>query len=393
VTRFAIAAAYLAAACQGSGAKPALSGSTVTSRDDDAGLTRLYTELQDDILASYDRDEPLEVASGMLDPRVGIARIGVGPGDVYVTGDLSRAPSRWPLELDRATRTEVRSKHLEIQISADQSAAWMADELSWRLELCGRIAAIPLRITALYAHDGDRWIPVFEHLSYGATGEPRDPPAAKPIKTAASSAELETALAAVIDRGVLRAPRDPAVVAPDPTALVLGPGAGDEWDGADVLDAVVPPGKLEDRRVGSVGRAPREPTVAYWVGNYAAEVAGRGGAAATTQRLRATFVFEKRPFATRPDQQLDALACARGGRAARDVECRWVVVQTQLSRPISDDELTQQVFGTALITTAPLALDCADSSSRLRGPRATTTPAAPARRAPPAPSPPAAQTP
>ena len=34
--------------------------------------------------------------------------------------------------------------------------------------MCGRTAVIPLRMTALYAHDGDRWVQVFEHLSFGA---------------------------------------------------------------------------------------------------------------------------------------------------------------------------------------------------------------------------------
>ena len=367
MTRLAIAAACVVAGCQPAASKATVPASTVTSRDDEAGLMRLYTELQDDVLASYDRDEPPEVDSGMLDPRVGTARIGVGPGDVYVTGDRSRAPSRWPLEVDRSTRTEVRSKHLEIQIATDQSAAWMSDELSWRLDMCGRTVAIALRVTALYAHDGDRWIPVFEHLSYGSPAAPAEELEPAPIKTAAVSADLETQLAAILDRGLLRAPRDPAVVSQDRSALVLGADAGDEWHGPDVLDAVVPAGKLEDRRVGTVGRAPREPTVAYWVGNYSAELPAHGAEAARVQRLRATFVFEKRPFATRPDQKADALACARGGRAARDIECRWILVQTQLSRPISDDELTQQVFGTGLLSAKPLRLDCEDSSARAPG--------------------------
>jgi len=364
VTRLAIAAACFVAGCQPAASKATAPPSNLTSRDDEAGLMRLYTELQDDVLASYDRDEPPEVDSGMLDPRVGTARLGVGPGDVYITGALARAPSRWPLEVDRLTRTEVRSKHLEIQIAADQSAAWMSDELSWRLELCGRAVAIPLRITGLYAHDGDRWILVFEHLSYGAPAAPAEDLDPAPIKTAAVSADLETQLAAILDRGLLHLPRAPSVVSQDRSALVLGAGAADEWHGPDVLDAVVPPGKLEDRRVGTVGRAPREPTVAYWVGNYSAELPARGAEAARVQRLRATFVFEKRPFAIKPEHQPDALACARGGRAARDVECRWILVQTQLSRPISDDELTRQVFGTALLSARPVRLDCAESTAR-----------------------------
>jgi hypothetical protein len=44
---------------------------------------RLIAELQDEILTSYDRDELPEVETLLIDPQVGPARIGVGPGDVY----------------------------------------------------------------------------------------------------------------------------------------------------------------------------------------------------------------------------------------------------------------------------------------------------------------------
>jgi hypothetical protein len=333
----------------------------VATRDDDAGLQRLYTELEDDVLASYDRDEPPEVTTTTIDPVVGTARIGVGPGDVYIAGELAHAPSRWPLEIGHGTRTEVRSKHLLIQISADQSAAWIADELSWRIELCGRTTVVPLRITALYAHDGDRWALAFEHLSYGTPAVP-DGLATKPIKTAAASAGLETALAAVIDRGLVRAPRDPAVLGTEPTATVLGPGAGDEWHGDDVVEAAIAAGKLGDRRVGTVGRSPREPTIAYWVGNYAEDLPATATTAAGTAHLRATFVFEKRPFATDAGATPDALDCARG-RLRDGIECRWVLVQSHMSQPITDEPLAKDIFGDALISYKPLALNCADTAS------------------------------
>ena len=373
---------WLVAGCQSGGGKQVAPPATVATRDDEAGLARLFTELQDDILTSYERDEPPDLDTGMIDPRVGTARIGAGPDDVYIAGDLAKAPSRWPLEVDRKTRTEVRSKRLVIQIAADQSAAWMADEVSWRIEACGRTAVIPLRITALYAHDGDRWVPVFEHLSFG-TPPALDAVATKPIKTEVVSGELETALNAVVERGLLGTPHDPLVVAQDPAVIVLGPDAGDEWHGAQVLAAPALAGKLEERRIGTVGRSPREPSVAYWVGNYTADVPARGELAAGKAHLRATFVFEKQPFAMGSGKAPDAQTCSKDARSRpRDVECRWVLVQSHLSQPITDDDLTRQVFGTALVAAKPLRFDCAD--------RAPTAPAAAPR---PATRPPATRTP
>ena len=365
--------AWLATGCQSPARKPtAVPADTATSRDDESSRrARLLAELQDDILTSYERDEPPELDTSMIDARIGTARIGAGPGDVYIAGDLVRAPSRWPLDVDHSTRTEPRSKRLAIQIAADQSAAWMTDELSWRIEMCGRTAVIPLRITALYAHDGDRWVPVFEHLSYGAPIAAMVTPP-KAISTEVASSGLEAALAGVVERGLLRSPRDATAIAQDEGALVLGPDIGDEWHGEQVLAARLPPGKLEDRRVGTVGRGPREPTVAYWVGNYLADVSAATGTVAT-QRMRVTFVFEKRPSTgdAKPDAKPDANTCARGRDAA---ECRWMLVQAHMSQPVSDDDLTRDVFGTALLSPKPLELDCTDGTRR-----GFTSPAAAAR--------------
>src|SRR5262249_30730506 len=136
---------------------------------------RMVAELQDDILASYERDEPPDVETQMIPPAVGPARIGVGPGDVLYADELQRAPSRWPLRVAAGTQSSVRSKRLDIHFALDKqvSAAWMSDELSWRITMCGRTSVIPLRITALYAHDGDRWVQVFEHLSFAQVPVPR----------------------------------------------------------------------------------------------------------------------------------------------------------------------------------------------------------------------------
>jgi hypothetical protein len=375
MNRLAVIAAVVAGGCQGTPKPPAAPAETATTREDAASRrARLFGELQDDILTSYDRDEPPDQDSAMIDPKVGGARIGAGPGDVYIAGDLAHAPSRWPLDVDHATRTEVRSKNLAIHIAADQSAAWMTDELSWRIEMCGRTATIPLRVTALFAHDGDRWISVFEHLSYGRTRPtPPDTTLAKAITTAVSSAELEAALQATIERSLLRGPRDPAAIGQDETSLVLGPDAADEWAGSQVLEARLPAGQLEQHRAGTVGQKLREPTIAYWVGNYLAELPARPPVAAGTARMRVTFVFEKRPVTSRGTTPPDPKACQTASA------CRWVLVQSHMSQPINDDQLTEAVFGTALISPKPLVLDCSDGSLLIApavGPRQAPRPPA-----------------
>jgi len=365
VKRLALLLPWLVAGCPSGPSKPVVppADPAANSEDEATRLAHLISELQDDILTSYDRDEPPELDSGMIDRNVGTARIGAGPGDVYIAGDLARAPSRWPLDLDRAMRTEVRSKRLQIQLAADQTAAWMADELSWRLVACGRTATIPLRITALYAHDGDRWVPVFEHLSFGWAPTALETPLPKAIKTAVVSGDLKDELSGVLWRGVFRTPHDALVAAQDPSALVLGPDAGDEWHAAHVLEARLPGGKLEDRRVGTVGRSPGKATVAYWVGNYIASVPARPGFPAGQVRMRVTHVFEKRRLVTRDAPGRDARSCAEDpATRTQPADCRWMLVQSHMSQPITDDELTQRVFGTALISPKPLELDCSDGT-------------------------------
>lgn len=335
--------------------KPAEPGATVAESDLER-RQRLLGELQDDILSSYDRDEPPDSDTQLIDPKVGPARIGVGPGDVLVGDDVKlRASSRWPLFVEPGTQTSVRSKHLDVHLSADRkvSAAWMSDEVSWRITQCGRTAVIPLRITALYAHDGDRWVQVLEHLSFG------DVPVATPelyglqVKTAVVDRgfadELSRTLAPLLYH---QSARIPAVVSLDPKhlaeddvkqpapTLLIAPDPDGEWHGtedvsrAQLVDGVLDP---DDRRISTVGPSLGESTIAYWVGNFVGTLADRPGMKGGKVRLRGTFVFEKRGD-------------------------KWLVVQGHVSKPIDDLELAQRVFGTALVSEKPLQITCDDGS-------------------------------
>jgi len=341
---FAIAAVMLVAGCPQptkKGPAPLADPISIGERDLRADLV---AELQDDILKSYERDEAPEWRNSMVDPNVGTARIGVGPGDVLVGSELERAPSRWPLDLDQRARAQPRSKRLEIHLAADETAAWATDEISWQIEICGRRAVIPLRMSALYARDGDRWVPVFEHLSFGrpptATRQGQKKP--REFRTAVVSRDLVDDLSHVL-APVLRREQDksPGVLAQGPEGSLIGPAVDAEWHGADTTIAKLLPGReptrLEDRLVGVIGRDSSKATIAYWVGNLTAKLPARPGVPAGVGHFRATFVFERR-------------------------DGKWVIVQGHVSHAIDDDNLASTIFGTALISPKPLAIACDDGS-------------------------------
>jgi hypothetical protein len=335
-------------------------------------ITSMIAELQDDVLVAYERDEPPELETSMLSPQIGGARIGVGPGDVLVANDLARAPSRWPLRVDSDTPTEIRSKLLQIHLAQDLSAAWASDEVSWRISFCGRTAVIPLRVTMLYARDGDRWVPVFEHTSFGHAPAPRYDGElyGATIPAAVISDDLRDQLSRVVAPVLFnQRARDPSLIATGPEALLLGPDLDAEWSGPDVLAAQLAPGRMtaEERRIGTVGRSPGTSTIAYWVGNVIADLPARPGVAAGKARLRATFVFEKRRRVTvdptkphDPRDRPEAQSCATHPKG-----CTWVLVQAHVSQPIGDQDLASRVFGTALTSIAlesgePLRVTCDD---------------------------------
>jgi hypothetical protein len=343
-------AVVLLIACQHAQPKPPsnvdVTGTPVTDTEIER-RQRMLAELQDDILSGYERDELPDLDTELVDPKVGPARIGVGPGDVLFGSEVrERASSRWPIRVDSSTKTAVRSKRLDIHLSADKgaSAAWMSDELSWRITACGRTSVIPLRVTALYAHDGDRWVQVLEHLSFGR--QPMPAPDGSIVGRPMADALIDTSLSDELGRAVVglfsqqservrqlvsldpehRAEDDPRQPAP---SFILAPDPDSEWHGDDDVARIqIVDGKLlkiQDRRVGVIGRSVAKATVAYMVANLVVDLRVHPGSPASQVLLRGTFVFEKRP-----------------GNDA------WVIVQAHVSEPISDYALANRVFGTAL---------------------------------------------
>ena len=330
------------AACQTPQPRPPASVADVTVPATDSDVERrqrMIAELEDDILSSYERDELPDLDTDLIDPRIGPARFGVGPGDVLFGSEVrERASSRWPLRVDKSLKTTVRSKRLDVHLSTDRaaSAAWTSDEVSWRITFCGRTAVIPLRITALYAHDGDRWVQVIEHLSFGRQPQPSADGSlvGRPMADAIIDNNLNDELGReIVGLFSQQSDRVRALVALDPEhkaeddprlpapAFLLAPDPDSEWHGDDDVARIqFADGKLikiQDRRVGVIGRSVAKATVAYMVANLVVQL--QQGQVL----LRGTFVFEKR-------------------------NDKWVVVQGHVSQPISDYALASRVFGTAL---------------------------------------------
>ena len=303
----------------------------ISNGDGDPRLT-LLAELQAEVLDSYERDDPPELEAVVI-PLLGPTRIGVGPGDFLVEEDLANASSRWPLNIDPGTVTAVRSKRLEAHLAKDLTAGWVFDEVSWRLQICRRTLVIPLRFTALYARDGDRWVLAVEHVSTGV----ELPIEGALVGRGVPAAELSAALAQEVVTSVATELASPIVESPLlsvlPSSVLVGPAWQQEWHGAELVGKELVAGSLtvEARRIGAIGRAGAIPSIAFWVGNLVAT-----SPTGARTRLRGSFVLERRAK-------------------------QWVVVQGHVSLPVDDETFAQNVIGSALVSLNPMVATCSET--------------------------------
>jgi ketosteroid isomerase-like protein len=325
-----LAAAALLVACSGRAGR---GGATPPADTEDLGPATdrrsLAAELEADVLIGYDRDEPLDVDVRTIDPGVGGARIGVGPGDVWVGFQVGVATSRWPLVTDAETPAAPYSLALRSQVSRDLSAAWVVDELSWRLTACDKVAVVPLRLTSLYARDGDRWVPVVEHLSLGrAVRSDERADFGLAVEAAPGRVDQDQALTAAVEAlvGATR-PIDVALV---DQAVLVPPGPAAPLRGRQIATTPwgAPGATVEAYRLGTVGRDPVRAGVAYWVGTLAVPAG-----VDRRVRMRATFVFER----------------IKGG---------WALAHGHVSLPEEDADLAARFLGPAVTSFNPLRVDC-----------------------------------
>jgi ketosteroid isomerase-like protein len=138
----------------------------------------------------------MEAYADIIDTDAAVTLLGLGPDDVFL-GEQSeactaamastapesvlrrracgRASDRLPFRIGSPCLPDtdpgqpclgVLSKNLTVRISRDGTTAWVVDELSYRIPYRGRQAAMPLRYTAVFVRDVERWDLVQEHLSY-----------------------------------------------------------------------------------------------------------------------------------------------------------------------------------------------------------------------------------
>ncbi len=313
----------------------------------------LLRELELEVLEGYDAYEyETSVPPTAVSGRVGGVHIGVGAED-FESG-RGRAIARWPLApLDEGgvRLDEARSKRLELHLSEDLSAAWVADEISYRVPGClardgsYKVSVVPLRLTGVFVRDGERWVQVAEHLSYpqrvtelvaDADGLRGDKPRKSLDPRPAVRAPLDVVMRAVA--ADLPEAQRAALFATDRGALALWPDPEQELRGSAVVSAAslarsfdARSVTLETWRVGmspDVGGGVGPGSVAWVAGTLKVEVERPAGATVevVALRLRATFVLEQR-------------APLGGG------ERRWQIVQSHVSAPVEDEVLIGTVRG------------------------------------------------
>lgn len=312
----------------------------------------LRRELESEVLDSYQRDDRIAEGdwAGVISPDLGIVRFGVAPGDEDVTTRGGPPPRRLPLGLAVAEGMApcdhvLRSKKLELHLADDGGTAWVSDEVAACAIVCGKIALVPLRLSAVYVRGGDRWVVAAEHLSYAqpaaaliARGERR----AAPLDAASSARSWGPALTRLAATAIAATAPDAraAVFATTPDALAWWPDPAHELRGpalasgpslTDAFDA-----DQIELEAGRIGLGPAltggQGTIAWWAGTIA--ISAHGATGAVPLRLRALFVFERRPIG-------------------------WRVVHAHVSAPIDDAELAHDIGGDGARVDHGLIVDCA----------------------------------
>ena len=257
-----------------------------------------------------------------------ITLIGVMPDDVVVgrrPRDAARDRRLYPM-----LGPTILAKNLEVHMAEDGSVGWVFDEMSYRVPYGGRTASIPIRNTAVFVRDFDRWVLALEHQSYAvsiddlrgmaAAGTLEAPRRYTTLAKAAPSRELMALVGKVHNVGPSQ--EMPPVHDGEGTLLLL-PDRDRELRGAAAQDApslssIFGPRTTVEVREHRVGVA-KNGAVAWMAANL--NVRTLVNDALTDIGLRGTYLF---------------LEGAAG----------WELVQMHLSAPVTERELSRRTFGT-----------------------------------------------
>jgi ketosteroid isomerase-like protein len=166
VSRIAAIVALIAAVagCPGSKAKPVEStSSSPTIAPPSAELVRQLESAALESLSQLSLGNLDAYAEGMRADRP-VVLLGAQTGDTFI-GD-----ARGSSDIDRRPLADLYpqllSKNLDIQVSTTGAVGWVFDEISYRIPVEGRWASVPIRVTAVFTRDVDRWVLAMDHWSY-----------------------------------------------------------------------------------------------------------------------------------------------------------------------------------------------------------------------------------
>lgn len=241
----------------------------------------------------------------------------------------------------RADDLRLYSKNLRLAISEDEQVGWISDEISYRVPHrfriangveIERIASIPIRSTALYLREVDRYVLVMEHLSYPlperdivdmARGKRLRVPAGIPAAPVDETASANILASMQLFHGLREGDPLDSLSARVPVSVFFPTPIGEVHD---VRQQGVPRLQTLLRSIGGdarlVFKKPRiaiEGTVAWVATNL--ELVSQAGADTTTVRLRGTYLLEQLP----------------GGP--------WRIVQVHISAPLEQRQIDERVFG------------------------------------------------
>ncbi len=338
----ALGAALAAVACGGRAAPVAPTVLPAVTPEEHDSRSDLIRDLEATALENYSHlslgnyDAYLDSISTSAD----LALVGLGAGDVAFGKGVG---SRWVKRRPFYGRSGVRlvSKNLVVELSRDQQVGWIFDEVSYRVPhdirlsdgvVIQRDASIPIRVTAAFVRDVDRWVMVMEHLSYalspvevidlargGVLRAPSKPPAEGQIGERAADA-----IAAVVQRFHQRGTDRLGTLADGARTLVVWPDPDGEYRGDELQNLPRLASAFGSGRVSISSSRVSEPIgkVAWMVANLRVIVGD--GADRVIIPMRGTYLLE----ATGEGDQL-----------------RWQIVQAHVSVPLSQELLERRVFG------------------------------------------------
>lgn len=294
-------------------------------------LEALRRDLEATVLENY-----LQLTLGNLDAYAEafargreVALFGIAADDVA----FGQPPGRdaGDRRLFRSADPVIYTKALDVHVTSNGAVGWVFDEMSYRIPHRGREASIPVRMTAAFVRDIDRWVMVFEHLSYALPTED--------VLELALNGKLATP-AAIEDRGAH--PQLDRMFVSAVERLHNGP---ERWrrrslaDGPDVL--VVYPAPEHEFR-GPAGREAPLLAEVYGTGGKV-EVDGRRITVARTGRL--AWMVANLAVTTMVNG--DPLRFGLRGTYLLELrgELGWEIIQAHVSVPVSENVVCRRVFG------------------------------------------------